>query len=371
MVDILTTLLFALTSVYVLLILWIIAGINRLFPKKNPDRPLVSIVVAARNEEKNIGDLMTALVRQDYPKEKYEIIIVNDESTDDTAAVVKNFQSGGFPRIHLLTTTNREQVMSPKKNAVTMGVNHAEGEIIFLTDADCVPPPGWVSGMVQYFSPETGMVIGFSPNELPSLKSITARLLALDSLSLAAVAAGTAGWGVPATCNGRNLAYRKSLFAQVGGFEKIKQFVSGDDDLFLKLVLTGTEWKIQYAFEEQLAVPTKTVTNFRQFVNQRLRHASKGFHYETIKIIVLFLVYLFNFILLFSLFYLVENFSYIPPVCFAMKSLAELLVLYIFALRVKRRHFLNIFPLASVLHLFYVVVFGALGQLKKFNWKDN
>ncbi|MBN2413849.1 glycosyltransferase [candidate division KSB1 bacterium] len=371
MTDILITFLFALTSVYVLLILWIIAGINRLFPKKNSDQPFVSIVVAARNEEKNIGDLMTALVRQDYPNEKYEIIIVDDGSTDNTAEIVKKYQSGSSCRIHLLTTTNRAQVISPKKNAVTMGVNHAAGEIIFLTDADCVPPPGWVSGTVQYFSSETGMVIGFSPNELPSLNSITAKLLALDSLSLAAVAAGTTGWCVPATCNGRNLAYRKIVFKQVGGFEKIKQYASGDDDLFLKLVLTGTKWKIQYALEEQLAVPTKKLTNFRQFFNQRLRHASKGFHYEPIKIIILFFVYIFNFILLFNLFYLINYFSYIPLVCFAMKSLAELLILYIFAVRIKRRHYLSIFPLASVLHLFYVVFFGALGQLKKFKWKDN
>ena len=251
-----------------------------------------------------------------------------------------------------------------------MGVKHAAGEIILLTDADCVPPPGWISGMVQYFTPETGMVIGFSPNELPSLNTITAKLLALDSLSLAAVAAGTSGWGIPATCNGRNLAYRKIVFEEVGGFEKIKQFASGDDDLFLKLVLKETEWKIQYALNAELAVPTKTIKSFKQFFNQRLRHASKGLHYEWIKILVLFYVYFFNLLLLFILFSLIVGFVYLPLVCFAMKALVELLVLYIFSARMQRRHFLSVFPLASILHLFYVVFFGALGQLKKFKWKN-
>ena len=372
MINILLIVLFALTAVYVLILLWIIAGMNRLFPQKQTNRPLVSVIVAARNEEKNIRDLMTALIRQDYPKERFEIIIVNDGSTDDTAASVKQFQTNNDnTQIQLLTTSNRAQVISPKKNAITLGVNHAAGEILLLTDADCIPPPGWVSGMARYFTPETGLVIGFSPNELPSLNSITNRLLALDSLSLAAVAAGTSGWGVPATCNGRNLAYRKKVFEQVGGFEKIKQFASGDDDLFLKLVLNNTDWKIQYALDAKLAVPTKTIKSFKQFFNQRLRHASKGFHYEWIKIIVLFYVYFFNLLLLFNLFFLLHDFSFIPLVCLGMKAFVELLILCIFSARLQRRHFLTVFPLAAVLHLFYVVFFGALGQLKKFNWKDN
>jgi len=315
--------------------------------------------------------LMTALVNQIYPKDKYDIIIVNDESTDKTAAHVKNFQIEYDHKIHLLTTTNREQVISPKKNAITLGVNHASGEIILLTDADCVPPPGWISGIVQYFSADTGLVIGFSPNELPSVKTIPDKLMALESLSLAAIAAGTAGWGVPATCNGRNLAYRKIVFDQVGGFEKIKRFASGDDDLFLKLVLNNTNWRIQYALEAELAVPTKLTTNFKHFFNQRLRHASKGFHYEWTKIFILFFVYLFNFLLLFNLFYLIIDFFYLPLISIGIKAFVEFYLLFVFATRMRRQHFLTIFPLASVVHLCYVVIFGALGQLKKFKWKEN
>ncbi len=363
-------LLLIMTAGYIAIILWITLGLFRIPKTESHDQPFISVIVAARDEQDNIVALLQSLTEQNYPKEKYEIIIVNDGSTDHTAEYIQSFQSE-YPdsKITQLFTENRESIISPKKNAITMGIEHAKGDLILLTDADCFPPVGWIQGLVKRFTPETGMVIGFSPYELPSIDTIPAKFLALDALSLAAIAAGTSGWGFPATCNGRNLAYRKSVFKEVGGFEKIKQFASGDDDLFLKLVLNNTDWKIRYAYDADLEVPTVMLSNISQFFHQRMRHASKGLHYEPVKIMILVLVYLFNLFLLITLLGLL--FGIINSTLFLLfaKFMADFLLLAVFAGKMKKWHYLTIFPLASIAHLFYVVIFGALGQLKWFKWK--
>lgn len=357
-----------LSGFYAAVLLWVLAGLHRLSLPFSEERPFISVIVAVRNEEDNISRLLNALVGQDYPEDNYEIIIVNDQSTDRTAERIEAVQDR---RIRLLTSEHRDTVFSPKKNAINLGIQQARGDIVLLTDADCQPPPGWISGIVQLFAPDVGMVIGFSPCELPALRTISHKLLALESLSLAVVAAGTAGWGYPATCNGRNLAYRKRVYEQVGGFEKIRHFVSGDDDMMLKLV-QQTEWKIQYAYDPRLVTPTVLVNSAGQFFNQRLRHASKGFHYEPRKVVGLAAVYLYNVLVILSLplsvFFHLSLWT--PIVVVALKALFEFLVLLRFASHMQRRRYLWVFLPAELLHVPYVVLFGALGPFIKFKWKD-
>ena len=357
-----------LSGFYAAVLLWIFAGLLRLSNDASTAQPFVSVVVAARNEEEHIQALLKSLVDQNYPKDLYEIIIIDDESTDSTAGLVREF---GKDRICLFTTENRDQVLSPKKNAINLGIEKSKGEIILLTDADCRPPSGWISGIIELFTPDVGMVVGFSPCELPALHSVSGSLLALESLSLAVVAAGTAGWGYAATCNGRNLAYRKKVYHQVGGFEKISQFVSGDDDMLLKLV-QQTEWKIRYAYHHSLAVPTTLVNSLKHFAHQRLRHASKGFHYESKKVVGLVAVYLYNVFVFLSLpIALLTRMSlWTPVVMIGLKSFFEFLVLFRFASKMQRLKYLWSFPLAELLHVPYVVMFGAAGPFKKFKWKD-
>ncbi len=353
---------------YILALLLILAGLNKLRLSTSGEEPFVSVIVAARNEEKNIGALLTALRRQNYPSQNYEIIIVDDQSEDRTAQIVHSFED---ERIHLLETTNRHNIISPKKNAITLGIQKSKGDILLLTDADCLPPPGWIDGIVRLFTPDVGMVIGFSPCELPKLHFPLGHLLAIESLSLAAVAAGTAGWGQAATCNGRNLAYRKKVYEEVGGFANIQHFISGDDDLMLKLV-QATDWAVQYAYDARLTVPTRLAEGAGQFANQRLRHASKGFHYNLSKVIGLLFVYLYNLMVFLTIpLALFHHISWWMPVFFiSLKALFEFILLYQFAATMRRRHLLWIFPIAELLHIPYVVIFGALGPFKKFKWKE-
>ncbi len=369
-----TALLLLLTLLYMAALLIISRGISRLQPAAAPKtRPFISVIIAARNEASCITPLLEALARQDYPREQHEIIIVDDASRDGTAEIIEQWlRDNPHCPIRLLHSKGRDQVISPKKHALTQGIHTARGEILLFTDADCQPPASWISSLCAYFGDQTGMVIGYSPYEIPPPHSLGQRFLALESLSLAALAAGTTGWGRPATCTGRNLGYRKSLWLQVNGFEPIARFVSGDDDLFLKQVLDRTSWRIAYALTPGAIVPTRLLPSAKAFFRQRLRHASKGFYYGWKMSSILALAWIFNLLLLIAVITSLCGPAITPWawVAWAGKSAAELILLIRFARPLQRLHTLSIFPQAEAVHVLYVVLFGALGPLNRVRWKE-
>jgi len=215
-----------LTLGYVILILLLYRGLFFLKPGKHNRLYQVTVVVAARNEQENIGKCLNALVNQSYTSEKYEIIIVDDRSTDKTVDIIKSYCKT-YPQVKLIQVTELHDSISPKKHALETGIEAAQGEIILTTDADCIPASGWIKGMVSYFETDVGLVAGFSPLEKAGEKTIFSRLMTLDSLSLAAMAAGSFGLSKPLTCNGRNLAYRKETYQSVDGFKEILHCFQG------------------------------------------------------------------------------------------------------------------------------------------------
>lgn len=368
-------LLIALTALYMTALLFILQGFRRLKPPSaSMGRPFISVLIAARNEAAHITPLLEALDRQDYPRDRHEILIIDDDSSDTTVKEIDRWQRAhpGSP-LRLIHSQGRDQVISPKKHALAQGIAAARGEILLFTDADCLPLSTWISALQGFFTPEVGMVIGYSPYEIPPPRSLLERFLALESLSLAALAAATSGWKRPATCTGRNLAYRKTVWKEVDGFTAIAGFISGDDDLFLKQVLERTRWQVTYALTPEAIVPTRLLTNSRAFFRQRLRHASKGFHYGPKMTTLLALAWLYNLLLVAGT---IQSLCQSPMdprpwMAWAGKSMAELLLLIRFAQPMRRLQFLGIFPLAELLHVGYVVLFGALGPLSRIHWKEN
>ncbi len=355
------------TAIYGLCLILFSLGLLRR-QNKSVLQPFVSVIVACRNEQENITPLLHALTRQNYPSTRFEIVLANDASTDETGQRISAFfKTNPSVAIKKISVQNRDQAASPKKNALSQAIAFSTGEVLLFTDADCRPGPDWIASIVQYFSPDVGMVIGFSPYELPSLQGIGQRLLAIESLSLAALAAGTTGWGRPATCTGRNLAYRRKVYDELGGFKEIAQFVSGDDDLFLKLVVQRTRYRVRYALDSRAVVPTLILTNGRHFFQQRLRHASKGFHYGWRMTSVLAGAWLYNFLLLGLLLTPWRGYAIM---LFLVKAFSELPLLLGFAAKMNRVSYFTVWPLAAFLHICYVVVIGALGPFLKFNWKE-
>ncbi len=246
--------------------------------KKNLDfdftKKKVSVIIAAKNEEKNMPFLLTSLMNQTYAKELYEVIIADDGSDDKTAEIVMQFKEK-WDNINLIRVQNREEVISPKKNALAQGINASSGEIILCTDADCVVGKFWIEAMVSYFNEDTQMVCGFSRTRINEWNKATLsqKFEHFDFLVIMFAAAGAISSQKYFSCTGQNLAYKRKAFESVGGFERIKHLISGDDVNLMQL-FQKQNFKIKFAFSNHSFVLTKPIERLAQLLNQRSRWAS-------------------------------------------------------------------------------------------------
>ena len=271
-----------LTLFYLALSVWLIFGIKKLRTQKisistSKSFPQVSIIIAARNEEKNIKACLEKCVTQDYPIDKYEVIVVNDRSEDNTEKIIQKLLKE-YENVNLINITELPETYqkSGKKHALKKGIESSTGEILLLTDADCLPESGWIKGVVESFDKDIGVVVGHSPIKGNGFIN---RLVQLDNLSIFAVGAGGIGGGYPILSAGRNFAYRRQVYDEIGGFEQIKDFSSGDDDLIIMLVRENTNWKINFTSDPKSFVYTLPPQNLQEAIKQRMRWASKGLHY--------------------------------------------------------------------------------------------
>jgi len=355
-----------LTIFYVTLIAGFIAGLQRRSgSNRNSPQPFVSVILAARNEAEHIERCLAALARQDYPPEKYEVIVVDDRSTDATASLAAKFERR-FPNFVVLGVGNHRRYACPKKNALGLGIAQSRGELLLFTDADCIPPPTWISGMVSYFEPGVGLVAGHSPPE--KKPDFFHGLLRLEALVSAFLAAGGIGLRWPLVCTGRNLSYRREVFEEVGGFASIGHLLAGDDVYLLRRVHEKTRWQIRFAASPETFVETHAPElRLGSLFHQKLRHTSKALHYSPTVVGVCALVYLYHLLLLGAL--IVAPLSVTALASFGLKSAVEVAAFIAAASLFNERPSLKYLPLFELLLLPYVVVFGALGSFRSFTWK--
>ena len=271
------------------------AGLKRLDNSISTEHPFVSIIIAARNEEKNICRLLQCLSNQTYPQ--CEIIIVNDRSTDGTAQLVADFRKN-CPNVSCITITSFQDGMPAKKNALIAGINASKGEILCFTDADCFPPPTWVDELVKSFKPDVGLVAGYSPYQIPSDNFSRMDSLIKYSSNSSLMKSFVPQFGrlvqsvgiLVGSAQGEILLIDAKCSMKSHQFEKIKMSISGDDDLFLQLVRRQTDWKIYYIKTRESFVPTVPPMNFWSFVEQRKRHFSAA-KFFTLPMMIFFFTY--------------------------------------------------------------------------------
>jgi glycosyltransferase involved in cell wall biosynthesis len=240
--------------------------------------PRVSIIIAMRDEQENVRRCLEAVIRQQYPRHLFEIVVADDGSIDRTPVILAEYQRH-CSSLRVLRIENQPADWSRKKYALQQAIAHSRGEVLLFTDADCVPPPNWVLSMVACFEADIGLVAGFSPL-MDASSSLLGKMLTCDSLAAAVVAAGGIGLGRPITAVGRNLAYRRAVFEEVGGFAKLKHHLSGDDDLLLQLIHRTTHWRCGFAVAPESIVPSYQTISWRHFVIQKRRHLSAGKGYD-------------------------------------------------------------------------------------------
>ena len=334
--------------------------------QKQTKQPFVSVVIAARNEEKNIANLLTSLVKQSYSPEKYEIIIVDDGSTDRTADIVLKFQEQTKPIVLLPSIESLQKKTGRKAAALTQGIQSAKGEIIVTTDADCEVPHLWIETLVQYFSYDTAMVAG--PVAEKTSSSAFGNLEALEFLGLITVGAGLIGSGHPIICNGANLAYRKSAFEQVHGFGD----GSNDDEALMNRIVHQQIGTIAFAATADALVTTASHNTLKTFLLQRIRWANKRGHYEDGSILFsLIALYLFFVFIAVVWILAISDEAWLLP---AFIALAAKLILDYTTLRAGAKEWnqyisLSYFLVAEVFHVPYILLAAAIGQIGTLTWK--
>jgi len=355
--------------VYAAFLLWHWRGLNRLAPCTREQIVPITMVVAMRDEQKNAAACVRALLKQEYPRDQLDIVIVDDASQDATLSILSEFEEN-YPQIKLIRQELGIPGNSRKKQALRRAIACGRGEILLFTDADCRPPATWARSMVACFDAGTGLVAGYSP-VIDPMNTWPGAILTIDSLAAAVVASGSIKNGGATTCTGRNLAYRRAVFDAVNGFETITMSVSGDDDLFLQLVHRNTDWKIEFACGAGSVVPSFQSKSLPEIVVQKRRHLSAGKYYATKVQLGYFLFHLTNIglYLFFTLSLLLGGNSALAFGALAAKFAADF-----FILRTARKRLQTVVSLKELLlwELYFVVYNGFIGPLSwfgKIKWK--
>lgn len=235
--------------------------------------PRVSVVIAARNEEANLPHLLESLRAQEYPADLWELIVVDDRSTDRTAEIVRA-EAESQPRIRLVQVAECPPHLAGKQHALAAGIEQATGGIILMTDADCIVPPGWIRSMAAAFDePSAGIATGLV--EMPDSSRFWVNLQRADLAHLLATEWGAIGVGWPVTAIGNNLALRREAYDDAGGYAALPRTIVEDCAIVQAISRKGT-WNAVMAHPEA-AVETEPVPRVSSFFRQRARWSTGTF----------------------------------------------------------------------------------------------
>lgn len=358
-----------LTLIYVFVVITFILGWIKIKPYKKSEslpKTMVSVIIAARNEEDKIAKTIDDVLAQSFPRHLFELIIIDDHSTDRTAEIVKSYDG-----IELIQLNEQKALNSYKKMAIQTAIGQAKGDLIITTDADCRMGSEWLATIVNYYE-TTGCKMISSPVAYFEEKSSFERAQALEFAYLIGLGASTIGNKNPSTCNGANLAYEKKAFFEVGGFKGIDDLASGDDELLLHKMAAIYGDKIGFLKNKDAVVYTHAKETLGEFIQQRKRWASKSTRYKEKSVIILGIsVWLFNLSIIvnavLSIFFPITLSFLIFQL--AAKLLLELIFLNNMMAFFERKALLWWLPVLNVLHIIYIVYIGIAGNSGKYNWK--
>jgi cellulose synthase/poly-beta-1,6-N-acetylglucosamine synthase-like glycosyltransferase len=327
----------------------------------------VSVVVAARNEEQTLPHLLKALAAQTYPQAQFEVIVVDDFSTDNTAAIVKTFS---YPYISCIQP-GVAAAQSSKKRALEAGVRHAKGPLLLITDADCIPGLDWIKTMAAFYEQKEAVFLA-APVKFTHNGSLLQLFQAFDFITLQGITAASVAAQAHTMCNGANLAYTKAAFESVNGFAGIDHVASGDDMLLMYKIWRAERERVQYVKSKAAIITTAPMQSWRAFLNQRRRWASKTAHYQDKRLFwVLLYVYLFNcwfFVLLLATFW--NGYTWkIAAAFLILKTAIEWPFVAAVARFYNEQKLMRFFFFLQPLHMGYTVLVGAISQWGRYEWK--
>lgn len=340
---------------------WIGLRRSRRLRRRVPEvYPMISVVVAARNEEANIERCIGMLLAQDYPADRMQIVAVNDDSDDRTLSIIERLARDHPGRITIVCTTHEQTHARGKARAIAQGMDHATGEIILLTDADCAPPRPWARAVVEYFGPGVDVYGGFTIIEAHDYFSAAQQL---DWIHLQTLGSCALALGYPVGVIGNNFAFRRSAYDAVGGYRKVMFSVTEDFALFLAMCRNGSG--ALFPCDRDIRMFTRPCATLAEVLRQKQRWARGGTE-NTIPGYLVFVV-----ALLMLIAFSIAPFVSVAAWCavWSLKFACDLLVVYPNMLRLGLRGQLRYFLLFEFYFVAQSLVTPILLMNKTVVWK--
>jgi cellulose synthase/poly-beta-1,6-N-acetylglucosamine synthase-like glycosyltransferase len=364
-----------LTVAYVALMILYRMGWNRqkefVVPTLFNPATRISVIIPARNETDNIGPCIESVLAQIYPEALFEIIVVDDHSEDNTAEIVQEYADRNVRCIrmaHYLPVKGRNSL---KKAAIAAGIAHSNGTLIVTTDADCIAPNTWLRHMAALYEQEVPVMI-VAPVIYKTKKKVVQLFQLIDFMSMQGITAAAHALKMGNMSNGANLAFTRAAFDTVGGYEGLEHLASGDDYLLMMKMAKLAPNGISYLRSSKAVMSTIAQPDWKSFLQQRIRWASKSGKYNDARLtIILLLVYLFNVMLLVLAIgsFFDHSLQFMAASILAIKIVVELYFLAPVAKFFNNERVLRYFPLLQPLHIVYIVLAGFLGFVGVYEWK--
>ncbi|MCD4792310.1 MAG: glycosyltransferase [Bacteroidales bacterium] len=326
----------------------------------------LSVIIPFKNEEKNLETLIHNLSNQTLKNNLYEIILVNDNSTDNSVKVLEQLLSNkdNFKLIH------SDSKPEGKKTALSFGITRAKGDLIVTTDADCTHNKKWLETILNYYNKHKPKML-IAP-VLMQGKSFFGNMQSLEFLSLIASTAGSTGIGHPIMCNGANLSYEKKVYEEFKDALNMKE-KSGDDIFLLHNIKKKYPKEIHFLKSNDAVVYTKAEKSLKSFFRQRVRWASKSSSYKDSDSIISSIIVLLSNLLLIVLYVLsIFDISFLTTalVLTMLKIIPDLILILLSAGYFKIKKLIAYFPVTMTVYPFYIVITAVAGLFtKKISWK--
>ena len=352
---------------YFLTHLYLLTGLNnslRLKKNQSSTLPKVSVIVAARNEAKNIVNCINSLTKIIYPGDLLEIILVNDNSTDNTFDLMTEATKGFVFFKVINSERNNNSNLKGKANAINSAIGQCSGDIILSTDADCEVSEKWVIETVRYFSDDTSMVCGFTSIKYDN--SLFAKLQCIDWIYLLTLASSSAGLNMIMSCIGNNLSYSKKSYLDSGGYESINFSVTEDLALMRKMD-KDKNYRILFPLDRDCLVETLPCSDVTELFSQKRRWFRGGIGINFLGYILGFELYSLSFLLLFGLFFLGIKLYLILVL---IKFISELLLISGTLKKLNLKSLYKYYPLFSIYFALYGLALPFSFLFKtKISWK--
>lgn len=338
-------------------------------PLQSQFKTTVSVLVPVRNEEQHIANLIQDLIAQNYPITLFNIIIIDDHSTDQTATIVRSFSNSN---LRLLQLSIEKPINSYKKRAIATAIATCDSELILTTDGDCRMGPDWIASIVSMYEQERCQLIS-SPVAYHQEKSLAEKIQTVEFELLIAAGAACIQNKFPNTCNGANLAYTRAAYHAVGGFKGIDDLASGDDELLLHKMHKQFPDGLRFLKEPSAIVYTEAKGTLRSFYQQRKRWASKSVKYADKRMVLLVsIIYFFNLLIFIQaglLFFTTANLAMFVILIGVKMGLDAILIFQSLSF-FKKRRLLLLLPLVEIFYVIYILIIGIIANIGgAYEWK--